>query len=134
MLSINVVRKCRVFIPRQNRIPRTSRPYSSPGQPPQSRAPWWGPGCQLAGRQKHHFQVQMLSSSKSGTNPTGVLIETITDSWRQQAGWQRESAAAVYFHKVIITRAFALRSRICYGRRAIKIAGWGKKRKGGKEL
>ena len=50
----------------------------------------------------------MLSSPESGTNPTEVLIETITDSWGQHAGWGRESAAAVYFHKVIITRAFAV--------------------------
>lgn len=46
----------------------------------------------------------MLASSKSGTNPTGVLTETITDLRKQHAGWEWELAAAVYFHKVIITR------------------------------
>lgn len=101
--------KCDLFIPGQNGTARTSLPCSShwgnhqnPGPPGRS------PSCQLARRQKHHLQVQMLSSSKSGTNPTGVLIEAITDSRRQHAGWEQESAAVVSFDKVIITRAFAL--------------------------
>lgn len=104
--SITVVQKCGLFIPGQNSTTKTSLLCSSDQNHHQTPGSLGGPTAAiwLGGSNP----LSRSASSKSGTNPTGVLIENITDLWRQHAGWEWESAAAVYFHKVIITCAFAL--------------------------